>query len=185
MRCNNQRKHAAVEICHRSKNAPRTTNHVLLQPTGELFTRPNILHGLAFANHGSLFAFDQYFSRERARVVSRGHRKRVRARAQQGEVFTFAKLRQRAVFGKKISGFANGADDIRADHSAIAISQRDNLVISIVKRRTNQIVHRRIDDQKGFSARAFHEFNTRDEYARVAGNESTGLDQNPQAQRLQ
>ena len=57
-------------------------------------------------------------------------------------------------------------------------------MIGVVKRRADEIVHRRVHDEKVLFARAFHIFDARDQNACVAGNETARLDQNFQTERL-
>ena len=58
-------------------------------------------------------------------------------------------------------------------------------MIRVVKRRADEVVHRRVHDEEIFFARAFDVFDTCDEDARVAGDETSGFEQDFHAERLE
>ena len=91
-----------------------------------------------------------------------------------------------AVLRKAVTALANRSDDVGEESTARRVAlQGDNLVKTVIHRRTNQIVHRRIDDQKILAGTPLEMFDARKEHAGIADHKTPVFEENLEAQRLQ
>ena len=130
-------------------------------------------------------AFHQHLGRHGAGVVGAGHHKAVGAGTEQGEMVAFGHARDGAILAEGVAGFANRADHIGLHGTGLALFHGDNFVVAFVKCRADKIVHCGIDNRKIFFARILHMLHSRDEDSCIARNETTGLDKNLEAKRLE
>jgi hypothetical protein len=158
---------------------------ILPQPCHNFLARPNFFHRLAFARHGGAACRSPGLPRpagaccnwtpsqnhRRPRSTARDNRPR-RLSAADGPCKNNRPIRRSP---------PTTSDEIARTRFS---RQRHDFVIGVVKRRADQIVHRRVHDDKILPARAFHIFDARDQDAGVAGNEPARLDQDFQAERL-
>src|SRR6266566_2564516 len=151
-----------------------------------------ILPRLPFSNQREWISPHQALRRQRTRIVIRSHHKSVGARAHDGEQIALPHFWHFAIKRKKISALANRSDNVdfflfarlprrssprrpkvgaltRArDRSRDRLFHRNNLVITVVKRWSNEIVHSRIHDREFFLTGVLDVADVREQNARVA-----------------
>src|SRR5438876_11171176 len=123
------------------------------------FPTHQILPGLAFSNQRESVAVNERFCRQRTRIVIRRHHKSVSARAHDRQQMMFMHFRHLAIERKEIARFAYRPNDVDLFHATLTLTltlaharacdrlvHRYDLVIAVVKRGPNQIVHTRIDN---------------------------------------
>src|SRR5205809_921790 len=129
---------------------------LVAEPLGVNFAAHQLFYRLAFADQGKLVPAHEDFGGERTRIVVRGHDKTVSARAHDREQIALANFRHLAVKRKEVAAFTHRADDVDLlAVGAFRFSDRDDFVITMVKRRPNQIVHAGINHREFFSTGPF------------------------------
>src|SRR5262249_36447174 len=126
------------------------------------------------------------------------HHESVSTHAHNHQQIAFTHFRHLPIECEEIARFAHWPNDVdllflRAHVPALtrreAVSfpytprliHRHNLVIAVVKRRPDQIVHARIDNHEFFLGSLFDVTDLGEQYARVAHKKTTGLNQDPNA----
>src|SRR5438067_371788 len=148
---------------------------------------PNeILGRLALPNERKTVALHQHFGRQRPRIVIRRHGEPIGAGAHQGQEFALVHRRQLAILSEKIAALADRTDNIdRLARLVARFADRHNLVVTLVERGPNEIVHAGVHDHE-FLLRGLLEITDAGEQdTGVAHEESTGLEQHPQADLAQ
>src|SRR6266576_5922060 len=161
------------------------------------FVAHQIFDGLSFSNERELVATHKRFSWQRPRIIIRGHHKPVSTRAHDREQIAFAQFRHFAIERKKITALANRADYVdrlrlipscgvrRGGRPTTRFLNRHNLMITVVKRRPNQIVHARIDNREFLLTGALDITDPRQQNAGISNEQPPRLKQNLQLQFAQ
>src|SRR5262249_2479620 len=151
-----------------------------------LFGRHKVLESLAAADDAVCASFDQYLSGPRTVVVVAAHREAVGARGEHREQITSLCPRQGARVGEKIAALADGADNF--DDFTIFWLQvlgaaswnirrirprRPDEVVGTIERRTDQVVHGRIDDHNLLFTTGLAIENAREKHGSIAGDVAT------------
>src|SRR5438874_12470974 len=157
-----------------------------------------IFDRLTFANERDLVSAHQCLSRQWARIVIGCHDKSIGPRAHDRQQFAGTQFRHLAILGKKIAALTYRTNDVdllrlgnrssgvrRAGGPTIRITHRYDLVIALVKRWPDQIVHSSVDNRE-FSLRRFFDVkDARQQHSGVPNEEATGLDQNANTELAQ
>src|SRR6202030_4488177 len=93
---------------------------------------------------------NEHFRDQQPTVVGRAHHRAIGSRCSEGKKVAFGKRRQFAVDRKGVAGFAHRPDNVRRCERSAGRGEpnRDDVVPGLVKRRTDQIVHRGIYDDE-------------------------------------
>ena len=95
------------------------------------------------------FTLHQRLRRERAGIVIRSHHEAVGAGAHEREKIALLHFRQLPVLRKKIAALADRTDDIHQfARGVLRFADRNDLVVTLVERGPDQVVHSRIDDHE-------------------------------------
>src|SRR5439155_12598069 len=143
-----------------------------------------IFPSLPFSNQRELVATNQRFRGQRTRIVIRSHRKAVRAGTHYGEQIAFMELRHFPIQRKKIARLAYRPDNVdllrvlALAPSCFRLFYRHDLVITMIERRPNQVVHPSIDNRELLRVRFFDETHAGPQNTGVANKKTTGLYQN-------
>lgn len=130
------------------KDRSRSRN-LFLQQTS--FCDQQIAHGFPAANQAVSIAFDQDLRCARAGIVVGAERHPIRTGVQQSDGIAGLQRGQFAISGKEISRLAHRTHDI--DHCGgpfLVAAQRQNRVVGLIERGTNQVVHGGVGDDKCF-----------------------------------
>ena len=138
------------------------------------------------ANQGKLVPLHKRLRRQWTRIVIRRHDETVRAGAHERDQIALLHFRQRPILRKKIAAFANGTDDIdRFARGVLRFADRHDLVITLVKRGPDQVVHSGIDDHEFLVLGLFDVADARQEDTGIADEQTARLDQHAQSELAQ
>src|SRR6266446_5713102 len=175
--------HRTASVCA-SYSAGRLRSIAL--PLRVDFVAHQIFDGLSFSNERELVATHKRFSWQRPRIVIRGHHKPVSTRAHNREQIPLEHLRHFAIERKKISALANRAHEVDLfARWVVRFTNWNDLVITVVKRGPNQIVHSRIDNREFLLTGALDITDPGQQNAGISNQQSARLEQNPQVQIAQ
>ena len=113
------------------------------------FASNEVNSGLPLANESEFIAADEHLSRQWARIVIGCHYKSISARAHDRRQIALFHLGQLALLREEIAALAHWPDHI--DHFVrriLRLSHGNDLVITLVQRWPDQIVHAGIDDKE-------------------------------------
>src|SRR6476620_12081666 len=128
---------------------------------------------LTFPDQTEVVAADENLSWQGPRVVVRRHDEAIGTSTHDRDEVAFREWRHGAVLRKKITAFTNGSNDIdRFVPHILRLPRWDNFVITLIKGRTNQIVHSGVDDREFLLASLLHVTNAREKDASVANQKS-------------
>ena len=99
---------------------------------------------------GTIGVFHQHFGRARAGVVVGCLSESIGAGRCDSEVIAGIRRRHAAIAREEIAGLADRPHNVRHDLGRCSRLERKNFVMRFVERRTNQIVHCGIDNDKFF-----------------------------------
>src|SRR5580692_5252691 len=116
---------------------------------GVHFRGEQIGNGFSAANEAGPSPFDQHLGGARPGVVVGALRHAVGAGIEQSHQIAGFYGGEHAVAGEEVAGFAHRADDVQDARTARAPANRHNLVVRLVERRANQVVHRSVGDDEG------------------------------------
>ena len=133
-----------------------TTNS---QPRRGLVHRDQRLDLDARAHHRVLVVLDQHFRHQRPGVVGAGLHRAVGARGHDRQEIAGLGLGQLAVEREIIAGFADRTDHVGGDDARAlgGLADRQDVVMRLVQRRADQIVHRGIDDDEILGVAGLHD----------------------------
>src|SRR5271157_5674915 len=176
----------------RSRPPPRRNTHAYFEPKHrkrqlpKLNLRPHlVLEALSPSYHSSFRIIHQHFRRPAAGVVVRSEHRAVRAHVEYGEKIPLADQWKFSSARKKVARLTDGTDHIGNLGFPRLAAHRNNLVIRTVQRRTHQIVHRRIDNQKALVIIRLPVEDARQQYARRSYDGTTRFEQQMQLQLAQ
>src|SRR5207237_3009842 len=86
------------------------------------------------------------------------------------------KRRQLAALGQKVSALAYRTDDVRQLGRAGPFAHRPDLVIRLVQRRTDEVVHAQLDDHEAAAVRALDSDHRADHDPRIGDEIAAGLE---------
>src|SRR6266496_182870 len=184
---------------------PDASKHVrCAPPTGRRlqqfdFITKQVLPSLASPNQRDLVAVNECFRWQGTRIVIGRHHKSVSTRAHNRQQILFMQFWHLAIECEKIARFAHRPNDVdvlcliptgarlarRSGAKAGArnrLLHRYDLVIAVIERRPNQIVHASIDNREFFLGGVFDVTDSGEQNARVADKKTTRLNQDPNAQ---
>ena len=122
----------------------------------------------ALSNHSKLSSPHQNFGRPRARIVVRGLHKSIGPGRAYRQDLARSRIGHFPLTRQEIARLANRSDDIGEDSWAVRSHNRYDLVMRLVKRGANQVVHRRVDDDELFLAAPLAVKDRREQNARRA-----------------
>src|SRR2546430_966637 len=151
---------------------------------------------LPFSNQREFVAAHQRLCRQRTRIVVGRHHKSVSARAHDRQQIALVKLWHFPIQRKEITRFTyrpNNVDLLRLTltltlahaRARDRLSHRHDFVIALIERRSDQVVHASIDDGEFLRARFFDVPDARQQYAGVADEKTTRLDEDSNIQLAQ
>src|SRR5206468_1034415 len=109
------------------------------------------------------------------------HHESVSACAHDGEQIAFAHFRHFAIERKKVSALANRPDNVDLlVPRVIQFTNWNDLVVTMVKCGSNQIIHSRIDNREFLWTGTLDVTNPRQQKTSVSHEQSPWFDQNPQ-----
>src|SRR5437870_8811354 len=168
------------------------------------FITKQVLPSLASPNQRDLVAVNQCFRGQRTRIVIGRHHKSVSTRAHNRQQIIFMQFWHLAIEREKIARFAHRPHDVDLLRRTITLARnftltwrftssspcqgeglgegawfldRYDLVIAMVKRRPNQIVHARIDNREFLLGSLFDVADSSEQHACVADKKTTRLNQ--------
>ncbi|KAH2824308.1 hypothetical protein KXV85_000930, partial [Aspergillus fumigatus] len=99
---------------------------------------------------GILVVLDQHFRHQRPRGGGAGLHRAIGACGQDGDEVARFQFRQLAVEREIVAGFAGRADDVGGNGGRTrgGLAHRQDVVMRLVQRRADQIVHRGVDDAR-------------------------------------
>src|SRR5690606_21746066 len=118
---------------------------------------------------------DHDFGDETATVVARGHSGPICAGSAEHSQIARLHPFNVAAHGEGIAGLTDRPDDIGSD-PLVRRPDRLEIVPRTVERRPREVVHRRIDDDKGIVYALLHAHYPGQQDARIAGDYSTGFE---------
>ena len=109
-----------------------------------------VVPGLALASDRDLCALDEDLGGQGAGVVVGGHGEAVGSRAHEGDYVVGLEIGEFAVLAEEVATFADGAHHIGGDAGArIVLTEGNNLVVSLVEGRADEIIHSGVDNLEG------------------------------------
>jgi len=132
---------------------------------------------LPFADETWLAVVDEDLGGMDTGVVVRCQRHTVSAGVEQDGEVSGAELGQRAVAGEEVSGLADRAYDVRGLHGAVAGDHGKDLVVSLVERRTDEVVHGCVGDDEVLGAVLLGVEDAGEQRAGLRDQEAPGLEE--------
>ena len=120
---------------------------------------------------------NKHFRDQSARVVGAGLHRAVGPRRHHRQQVTGSRRRHLPIEGKKVPRFADRPDHVRhlPGRAGLRLRHRQDLVIGLIKRRPDKIIHRRIRDDEGLGLAALHVDHARHQDTGIADDEPAGL----------
>lgn len=143
----------------------------------EKFGGELVAHGFAAPNEFGFGAFDEDFGGAGAGVVVGGEAHAVGSSVEESYEVTGFDCSDSAVAGEEVAGFADGAYDVGGDGFSAGLADGDDLVVRVVERGTDEVVHRGVGDDEGFSAVLFDDEDAGEERSCLRDEEAAGLEE--------
>src|ERR1035437_2750957 len=151
----------------------------------ERFAADQVLVILALPDDAPGGAFHQHFRRAGARVVIRTQHEAIGSGGRDREEIAGHGIGHGAIAGQEIAGFADGSHDIHGDARQRVLAQREDLVVRAIERRSDEIVHRGVDNQEFLLAIALAVEDTSQQHAGGTGDAAARFDDGGEAARVE